>query len=134
MSSCAIAASAAVVKPMEEDEEKQEDKVVDMGEGSFIENLVAKQALMPWATIPVALGFWAIGAGNQVARKGPATSSRALWKAPAIQVELAPPTKIDEELVCWLQAEDLAADKLGKRYRHLGSSDGGCWAINTRPN
>ena len=61
--------------------------------------------------MPVAPGFWIVGPSDQVARRGPAASSRAQGKVPAIQEELPSPAKMDEKLAHQLQAEELAAEK-----------------------
>ena len=60
--------------------------------------------------MPAVPRFWAVGPSNQVARRGLAASWRAQGKAPTIQAELAPPAEIEKELVCQLQAEELAIE------------------------
>ena len=72
-----VVVSEATAEPMEEDEKEEEDKVVDVGEGSSTEDLVPKQVPAPWATMPAVPGFWAAGPSDKVARRGPATSLRA---------------------------------------------------------
>ena len=44
-------------------------------------------------------------------KRGPATSLKAQGKAPPIQAELIPPAETDEELACWLQVKELAAEE-----------------------
>ena len=53
--------SAAAAQPMEEDEEEEEDKEADVGDSSSTEDQAPQQAVAPWATMPAALEFWALG-------------------------------------------------------------------------
>ena len=48
---------------------------------------------------------------DQMARRRLGTSSRAWGKAPTIQAALLPPTEMDKELVCQLQAEELVVEE-----------------------
>ena len=75
---------------MEEDEEEEQDKVADMGEGSFTEDLAPKQALALWAIMPIVPRFYSAGPNDQEARKWQVTSLRARGKVPGIQVESLP--------------------------------------------
>ena len=84
-------ASQAIVEPIEED--KEEDEEVYVGEGSSTAYLVPKQVPALLATIPAVPGFWVVGPSDQVGRRGSLASSRAQYKAPAIQVELLPQTR-----------------------------------------
>ena len=65
--------------------DKEVDKEVDMGEAPPTGDSAPKQALAPPVTLPAAAGFWLGGPSDQVARRGPATSSRAGDKVPTIQ-------------------------------------------------
>ena len=67
------------------EEEEEVDKEVDMGEVPPNGDSVPEQALVPWASLPVAARFWAGAPSDQVARRGSATSSRAWGKVSAIQ-------------------------------------------------
>ena len=71
---------------------------MDMGKGSFTADLAPKEAPAPWVTIPTVAEFWGVGPSYQVAKKGPATSSRAQGAVPVIQAESAPLAKTDEQL------------------------------------
>ena len=66
---------------MEEDA-KEVDTEMDMGEAPPTGDLVPEQALAPLATMLVMAGIWVGGQDNQVT--GPGVSSRAWGKAPAI--------------------------------------------------
>ena len=63
------AASAAAVEPIKENDE-EEYKEVDMGEGSSTEDLLPKQAPALWTTMPSVPKSWAVGPSDQVARRG----------------------------------------------------------------
>ena len=69
-------ASKALAEPIEEDKE-EENKEIDLGEGSSTEYLATKQPLAPWETMPAGPEFWAAGQSDQVARRRPATHLRA---------------------------------------------------------
>ena len=73
-------------EPMEADVEEV-DQEAYVGEAPPTQDLVPEQVSVPWENLPVAPGFWAGGPSNQVARREPATSSRARGKAPTVQVE-----------------------------------------------
>ena len=66
------------------EDKKKVDKEVDMGEGSSTRDLVHQQVLMLWVTMPAAPRFWAAGPSEQVAKRGPATSSTASGKVPTV--------------------------------------------------
>ena len=76
MADCVVVVSLTAVEPMEEDK-KEEDTEVNMEEYSSTEDLVPWKVVAPWATMHVTPGFKATGPSDKVARKGPATSSRA---------------------------------------------------------
>ena len=87
------------------------DKEVDVGEVPPTGDSVAEQVLLPWATLPAAPRFWVGGPSDQVDGREPAWSLRAQNKAPAIQVEKTPLAEMDKELVCRLQAEEVAVEE-----------------------
>ena len=77
--------SAAIMELIEEDEEEEEkdDKKSDAAENSSTEHLVPQKVPAPWATVPMAPGFWAWRSSDEVTERGLATSSRAWGKVPA---------------------------------------------------
>ena len=99
MTDCMAVASKAMVEQIEKDGE-EENKGADMGESSSTADLVPRQALAPWVTMPVAPRFWAVGPSVQLARRGLDGSLRAQGKVHTIQVESLPPAEIKKELVC----------------------------------
>ena len=64
------------------------------------------------SAMPIAPKFWASGPSVQVARQGPPTSSRAWGKVLATQAVLAPMVEMDEELVRWLQEEEVVVEEV----------------------
>ena len=106
----AVAVSKATAELMEEDE-KEEDKEVNVGEGSFTKDLMPKLKLASQTAMLMVPQFWVVGLSDQVARSGSAANSRAQGKAPTIQAEPMPLTKTDKELVCQFQAEELVAEE-----------------------
>ena len=71
---------------MEEDVEEV-DEEMDMGEAPPNRDSAPEQVPAPPATLLVVSGIWAGGSGDQLIRQGPAASSRAQGKAPAIRAE-----------------------------------------------
>ena len=71
---------------MKEDVEEV-DEEMDVGEAPPTRDLAPEQALAPPATVLAASGIWAGGPSGQVAGQGPAISSRAQDKVPAVQAE-----------------------------------------------
>ena len=103
-------ASKAVTELIEEDEE-EENKEVDMGEGFSTEDSVSKQVPVPGVTTPAAPRSWVVDPSDQVARRGLTASSRAPGKVPAVQAELLTPAETGKELACQLQVEELAVEE-----------------------
>ena len=99
MANCTVETSQAMVEPIEEDKEEV-DGEEDMGEGTSTADLAPKQAPALWETMHEVPKFWAEGPSIQVARIGPAASSKARGRVLAIQVELLPPAEIHKELAC----------------------------------
>ena len=71
-------------EPIEVDVEEV-DEEADVGEASPTGDLAPKQVLVLWETLPVAPRFWAGVLSDQVARREPATSSRAWGKATTVE-------------------------------------------------
>ena len=69
------------------EEEKEADKEVYVEEAAPTGDSAPEQVPAPLATLLAVAGIWASCPGDQVARQGPATNSRAQGKAPTIQVE-----------------------------------------------
>ena len=59
----------AIAEPMKQGKEEA-DEEVDMGKGSSTEDLVPKQVLVPWETMPAAPGFWAAGPNGEELGEG----------------------------------------------------------------
>ena len=68
---------------MQEDE-VEEDKKMNMGEGCSTADLAPKQEQALWETMLAVPQFWVMVPSNQVARKGLAASSRAWGKVLAV--------------------------------------------------
>ena len=61
--------------------------------------------------MPAGPRFWLSGQSTWVTRQGLPASSKALGKAPAVEVA-PPPLEIDKELAQWLQQEEVAVKEV----------------------